>query len=472
MRKYNKLLTALLFLALTVPTYAQNVLDNLKLAEKTDIYFESSRHALTPDATKQLEQIVAKFKQKTGQKIRITAHTDAWGSQQDNYILSDKRANAVKYFLLAKGISPEALMASTFGKDQPLATNTTEDGRKMNRRATVEVYELAPEGSVKIVEKIVEKPVIQIQTVEKIVEKPVIVEKEVIVEKPVVQIQTVEKVIEKPVIVEKQVVVEKPAASASSFEKMFTNNGGESSKRTTGEVVKVAETSKISEVPKVNEAPKAAETPRVEEAAKPYLQGVIENSDTKTGIPAMIFVRHLDNKVDSFMTQNDGTYKFLCAFDEIVTIDVFAKGYFYNSQDVVIKPNQAQRVALQPLQVGRVASITNLYFVGNEAILLTSSDVELAKILRFMNLNKDISVEIAGHVNAPGVDPRKLPKDEFNISTKRALTIRKFLIKNGFSEEKISSKGYGNSQMKYPEPTTERQEELNRRVEIKVLGIQ
>ncbi len=466
MRKYNKLLTVLLFLALTVPTYAQNVLDNLKLAEKTDIYFEFSRHALTAEATKQLEQIVAKFKQKTGQKIRITAHTDAWGSQQDNYILSDKRANAVKYFLLGKGISPETLMASTFGKDQPLATNTTEDGRKMNRRATVEVYEPAPEGSVKIVVKIVEKPVIQIQTVEKIVEKPVIVEKQVIVEKPVIQIQTVEKIVEKPVIVEKQVIVEKPASSTSSFEKMFTNNGGESSKRAAPEAAKVVE------APKVNEAPKAAEAPRVAEETKPYLQGVIENSDSKTGIPAMIFVRHLDNKVDSFMTQNDGTYKFLCAFDEIVTIDVFAKGYFYNSQDVVIKPNQAQRVALQPLQVGRVASITNLYFVGNEATLLTSSDVELAKILRFMNLNKDISVEIAGHVNAPGVDPKKLPKDEFNISIKRAQTIRKFLIKNGFSEEKISSKGYGNSQMKYPEPTTERQEELNRRVEIKVLGIQ
>ena len=279
-----------------------------------------------------------------------------------------------------------------------------------------------------------------------------------------------EKVVEKPVIVEKQVIVEKPTPSTSSFEKMFTNNGGESSKRTVVETPK--EAPKVVETPKITETPKVVETLKIVEDAKPYLQGVIENSDTKTGILAMIFVRHLDNKVDSFMTQNDGTYKFLCAFDEIVTIDVFAKGFFYNSQDVVIKPNQAQRVSLQPLQVGRVASITNLYFVGNEATLLTSSDVELAKILRFMNLNKDISVEIAGHVNAPGVDPKKLPKDEFNISTKRALTIRKFLIKNGFSEEKISSKGYGNSQMKYPEPTTERQEELNRRVEIKVLGIQ
>jgi OmpA-OmpF porin, OOP family len=112
-----------------------------------------------------------------------------------------------------------------------------------------------------------------------------------------------------------------------------------------------------------------------------------------------------------------------------------------------------------------------LYFVGNEATLLKSSDTEMAKILRFMRLNEDITIEIAGHVNAPGVEPKKLPKEEFNISTRRATAIRNFLIHNGFSKEKITGKGYGNSQMKYPEPTTERQEELNRRVEIKVLGV-
>jgi OmpA-OmpF porin, OOP family len=182
-------------------------------------------------------------------------------------------------------------------------------------------------------------------------------------------------------------------------------------------------------------------------------------------------VKHINGKVDSLTTQDDGTYKLLCAFDEIVTIDVFARGYFYSSQDVVIKPNLAQKINLQPLKVGSVATITNLYFVGNEATLLKSSDTEMAKILRFMELNSDISIEIAGHVNAPGVDPKKLPKDEFNISTKRALAIRKFLIKNGFSDEKITSKGYGNSQMKYPEPANEHQEELNRRVEIKVLAL-
>ena len=452
MRKNNKKLLSFVFLmVLIVPIFAQNVLDNLRLAEKMDIYFETSKFNLTHETTTQLQQIVAKYKQNSRLKIRITAHTDGQGTQQNNYILSDKRANTIKYFFIGQGIPPDALMASTFGKDKPLADNETEDGRKMNRRASVEVYEPAPEV-VKIVEKqvIVEKPVIQIQTIEKIVEKPVIIEKQVIVEKPVVQIQTVEKIVEKPVVVEKQVVVEKPVVQIQTVEKIVEKP-----------IEKTAEVSKKSVV----ETPKAAED-------KPFLQGIIQNRDTKTGIPALLFVKHLNGKVDSLTTDQNGMYKLLCAFDEIVTIDVFAKGYFYNSQDVVIKPNAAQKIDLQPLQVGSVATISNLYFVGNEATLLKSSDSEMAKILRFMQLNKEITIEIAGHVNAPGVDPKQLPKAEFNISTKRALSIRKFLIKNGFSEDKISGKGYGNSQMRYPDPINEQQEELNRRVEIKVLGIQ
>jgi outer membrane protein OmpA-like peptidoglycan-associated protein len=134
-----------------------------------------------------------------------------------------------------------------------------------------------------------------------------------------------------------------------------------------------------------------------------------------------------------------------------------------------VKSNLVQKIDLQPVQVGSIATISNLYFVGDEATLLKSSDFELAKILRFMQLNKDIKIEIAGHVNAPGVEPNKLPKDEFDLSTNRANTIRNFLIDHQFSENKITAKGYGNALMRYPEPISERQEELNRRVEIKVL---
>jgi outer membrane protein OmpA-like peptidoglycan-associated protein len=391
MKKYLLVYVLLLFSAFTISTQAQNVLDNLKLAEQVEIYFESSKFNLTDDANRQLQQVVFKYQNNKSLKLRITAHTDGQGAQQSNYILADKRANAVKYFFISKGVPPDALVASTFGQDKPVADNDSEEGRKRNRRATVEIYEPAPE-------------------------KVKVVEKQIVVEKPVIETKIVERTIEVP---------SKPVESTL--------------------------------IP-------------VEESL-PYLQGVVQNNETQRGVKALVFVRHLNGKVDSFMTENNGTFKLLCSFDELVTVDVFAKGYFYGSQEAIIKPNAAQRIELQPLQIGSVATISNLYFVGDEATLLKSSDAELSKIRRFMQLNRGIKIEIAGHVNAPGVNPDDLPKDEFDLSTDRAEAIREFLINEGFSGEKITAKGYGNAQMRYPEPTSERQEELNRRVEIKVLSL-
>jgi outer membrane protein OmpA-like peptidoglycan-associated protein len=74
-------------------------------------------------------------------------------------------------------------------------------------------------------------------------------------------------------------------------------------------------------------------------------------------------------------------------------------------------------------------------------------------------------------VNAPGVDPKKLPKEEFDLSVTRAKVIYDFLVNNGINANTLSYKGYGNSRMKYPTPQNEAQENENRRVEIKVLKL-
>jgi outer membrane protein OmpA-like peptidoglycan-associated protein len=232
----------------------------------------------------------------------------------------------------------------------------------------------------------------------------------------------------------------------------------------------VIQTQTIEKVVEIPIKPTIQEENYIEDA-KPYLKGVIRNGETGTPVQSTIYVKHANGKVDELKSEENGTFKLLCVFDEPVTIDVFAKGYFYGSQDAIITRNAIQKIELLPVKVGNIATISNLYFEGDAPTLLKTSDAELAKILRFMQLNRGIQIEIAGHVNAPGVDPDNLPKEEFNLSTERANTIRNFLIDHGFSDEKITAKGYGNSMMRYPEPTSERQEELNRRVEIKILGI-
>lgn len=69
-------------------------------------------------------------------RVVIGGHTDAQGDENANYILSVKRAKAVRDALIARGIAPEKLTAVGYGETEPVADNTTEEGRAQNRRTT------------------------------------------------------------------------------------------------------------------------------------------------------------------------------------------------------------------------------------------------------------------------------------------------------------------------------------------------
>lgn len=71
--------------------------------------------------------------------IRIAGHTDNIGSNIYNEELSARRAEAVVNYLIDKGISPERLEFKGYGSRQPVADNTTEEGRAKNRRTELEI---------------------------------------------------------------------------------------------------------------------------------------------------------------------------------------------------------------------------------------------------------------------------------------------------------------------------------------------
>lgn len=92
---------------------------------QTDI--KSSSYAL-------LEQLIETSKSCPNAQIIIEGHTDSDGKRQYNQILSEKRANAVKSYLIEKGISQNRLSTIGHGEIIPIATNNTSAGRKINRR--------------------------------------------------------------------------------------------------------------------------------------------------------------------------------------------------------------------------------------------------------------------------------------------------------------------------------------------------
>jgi len=79
--------------------------------------------------------------------IVITGHTDSTGSAAYNQKLSERRAAAVRDYMISRGVNPALLTAIGAGEDQPIADNATKEGREMNRRVEIDI-----EGAKTVVE--------------------------------------------------------------------------------------------------------------------------------------------------------------------------------------------------------------------------------------------------------------------------------------------------------------------------------
>jgi OOP family OmpA-OmpF porin len=73
------------------------------------------------------------------ESVTIVGHTDSVGSDAYNEQLSMRRANAVKNYLLDKGVDPRLLSTSGMGESQPVADNSTDEGRAQNRRVEITI---------------------------------------------------------------------------------------------------------------------------------------------------------------------------------------------------------------------------------------------------------------------------------------------------------------------------------------------
>lgn len=117
---------------LRVSASEQGVLDQT-LANRT-IEFETGSATLTPQGRAILDQMAAVLAKLTTKTVEIIGHTDNAGNRASNIALSQARADTVKGYLVAKGISPQQLTTTGVGPDQPIASNDTTDGRARNRR--------------------------------------------------------------------------------------------------------------------------------------------------------------------------------------------------------------------------------------------------------------------------------------------------------------------------------------------------
>jgi len=98
------------------------------------VNFEYDSAKLTAGSAATLDKVAASLIEHTEAKIEIDGHTDSKGNDAYNLKLSQRRAQAVKEYLVSKGVNEAQLTAQGYGEKQPVASNDTEEGRAQNRR--------------------------------------------------------------------------------------------------------------------------------------------------------------------------------------------------------------------------------------------------------------------------------------------------------------------------------------------------
>jgi len=104
------------------------------IANMSDVLFKTGSFELLPGARERLAKVSGIVIAHPGLHLEVEGHTDSVGGDDYNQQLSEKRAGAVRDYLVQQGISADGIVSRGLGKTQPVATNDTPEGRQQNRR--------------------------------------------------------------------------------------------------------------------------------------------------------------------------------------------------------------------------------------------------------------------------------------------------------------------------------------------------
>ncbi|ORE88704.1 ompa/motb domain-containing protein [Oceanococcus atlanticus] len=102
-----------------------------------NVHFEFDKAVLQPDSRTLLERVAKSLIDQPDLQIEVAGHTDSKGSDDYNQRLSDRRAAAVRQYLVSQGVAGENITSKGYGESEPVADNVTEEGRARNRRVEI-----------------------------------------------------------------------------------------------------------------------------------------------------------------------------------------------------------------------------------------------------------------------------------------------------------------------------------------------
>jgi len=104
-----------------------------------DVHFDFDRYTLRPEATRLLDEAVAAMKEDDRLRLEVEGHTCNIGTAEYNLALGDRRATAVREYLVSRGVTADRLRSVSYGEERPKYDNAREETRRLNRRAALVV---------------------------------------------------------------------------------------------------------------------------------------------------------------------------------------------------------------------------------------------------------------------------------------------------------------------------------------------
>lgn len=202
-----------------------------------------------------------------------------------------------------------------------------------------------------------------------------------------------------------------------------------------------------------------------------FLRGIIIDAKSKLPVNAKLDLIDIDRSqvVATMVTDSTGNFKVQLPEMKNYGVEIHAKDYMF-FLDIIKIPHHIegreviQNFSLTKLEVGTKIVLKNIYFDLGKATLKPESNPELDKVVKFMQENSDLKIEISGHTDNVGS-----LKANTNLSEARAKSVVNYLISQGIPQERLVYKGYAFTQPIAPNTTADGRQ-MNRRVEFKILS--
>jgi outer membrane protein OmpA-like peptidoglycan-associated protein/tetratricopeptide (TPR) repeat protein len=201
------------------------------------------------------------------------------------------------------------------------------------------------------------------------------------------------------------------------------------------------------------------------------MKGYIRDSESKKGVKGRLELidRESSEVVGVTTSDTSGLYTVYIPQSKIYGVDINATGYLMYLDNLDLSGESSDKVIYRDFQMDRVevgakVILKNINFETGKSTLLPDSYVTLNAVVKLIQTNPTIQLEISGHTDNVGSD-----KFNLKLSNDRAKSVVDYLVAQGIPEAKLTYKGYGKSQPISSNATPEGRAE-NRRVEFKIIS--